>query len=231
LDDVKFGDDGLVPVVVQESGTGEVLMAAWANREALELTLERGEMVFWSRSRREIWHKGLTSGNRMKLMELRADCDCDTLLALVTPSGPACHTGEWSCFFRRLPSLTKRAKSAKCAKNAEDKDAAEESREADTDADAGTFPGRLFRYLETRAKDSPEESYTARLLASGRSRVAQKVGEEGVETALALAAGDAENFRYEAADLLYHLEVACIAAGVPFSDVLRELESRHNPSG
>jgi phosphoribosyl-ATP pyrophosphohydrolase/phosphoribosyl-AMP cyclohydrolase len=234
LDDVKFGDDGLVPVVVQESGTGEVLMTAWANREAIELTLERGEMVFWSRSRREIWHKGLTSGNRMKLMELRADCDCDTLLALVTPSGPACHTGEWSCFFRRLSDRAKSAKlaeSAKCTENAEGEESAEESCEAGAGTDVGTFLGRLFRYLETRAKDSPDKSYTARLLASGRSRVAQKVGEEGVETALALATGDAENFRYEAADLLYHLEVACIAAGVPFSDVLRELESRHKPSG
>ncbi|MDR1020346.1 MAG: bifunctional phosphoribosyl-AMP cyclohydrolase/phosphoribosyl-ATP diphosphatase HisIE [Synergistaceae bacterium] len=206
LDDVKFDRDGLVPVVVQDSGTGEVLMAAWANREALELTVERGEMVFWSRSRREIWHKGLTSGNRMKLMELRADCDGDTLLALVTPAGPACHTGAVSCFFRRLPQVGPEA-----------------------DADAGTFPGRLFRYLESRAGDSPEESYTARLLASGRSRVAQKVGEEGVETALALATGDAEGFRYEAADLLYHLEVACISAGVPFQSVLLELKSRHKP--
>ncbi|MDR0649764.1 MAG: bifunctional phosphoribosyl-AMP cyclohydrolase/phosphoribosyl-ATP diphosphatase HisIE [Synergistaceae bacterium] len=206
LDDVKFDRDGLVSVVVQDSGTGEVLMAAWANREALELTVERGEMVFWSRSRREIWHKGLTSGNRMKLTELRADCDGDTLLALVTPSGPACHTGAVSCFFRRLPIDGPEAGS-----------------------DVGTFLGRLFRYLESRAEDAPEESYTARLLASGRSRVAQKVGEEGVETALALATGDADGFRCEAADLLYHLEVACISAGVPLQSVLLELKSRHKP--
>ncbi|MDR1514993.1 MAG: bifunctional phosphoribosyl-AMP cyclohydrolase/phosphoribosyl-ATP diphosphatase HisIE [Synergistaceae bacterium] len=208
LDDVKFAGDGLAPVVVQDSGTGEVLMVAWANREALELTIERGEMVFWSRSRREIWHKGLTSGNKMKLMELRADCDGDTLLALVTPAGPACHTGAASCFFRRL---------------------APDGTELNEASDTGTFLGRLFKYLETRAADSPSESYTARLLASGRSRVAQKVGEEGVETALALATGDAENFRYEAADLLYHLEVACICAGVPLNSVLAELKSRHKP--
>ena len=209
IDDVRFGDDGLVTVVVQDAGTGEVLMTAWANREALELTLERGEMVFWSRSRREIWHKGLESGNRMKLMELRADCDCDTLLALVEPSGPACHTGKVSCFFRRISDSPAGTRGS--------------------NADAGTFLGRLFRYLEARAKDSPEESYTARLLASGRSRVAQKVGEEGVETALALSTGDCENFRCEAADLLYHLEVACVSAGVPFSDVLKELQGRHKP--
>ncbi|MDR3321257.1 MAG: bifunctional phosphoribosyl-AMP cyclohydrolase/phosphoribosyl-ATP diphosphatase HisIE [Synergistaceae bacterium] len=200
---IKFDADGLVPVVVQDSDTGEVLMVAWANEEALRLTAERGEMVFWSRSRGEIWHKGLTSGNRLKVREMRSDCDSDALLALVVPSGPACHTGERSCFFRRVLEVG--------------------------DSDAGTFLGRLYRYLEARAKDSPEASYTARLLERGRSRVAQKVGEEGVETALALATGDAENFRYEAADLLYHLQVACLAAGVPFADVLRELKSRHKP--
>lgn len=200
---IKFDADGLVPVVVQDSDTGEVLMVAWANEEALRLTAERGEMVFWSRSRREIWHKGLTSGNRLKVLEIRSDCDGDTLLALVAPSGPACHTGERSCFFKSVLDVG--------------------------DSDAGTFLGRLYRYLEVRSKDSPEASYTARLLERGRSRVAQKVGEEGVETALALATGDAENFRYEAADLLYHLQVACIAAGVPFADVLRELKSRHKP--
>jgi phosphoribosyl-ATP pyrophosphohydrolase/phosphoribosyl-AMP cyclohydrolase len=200
---VKFGEDGLVPVVVQDSDTGELLMLAWANAESLALTVERGEMVFWSRSRREIWHKGLTSGNRLELRELKVDCDGDALLALVKAAGPACHTGERSCFFTSLAS--------------------------NGDSDAGTFLGKLFRYLESRAKDQPEESYTARLIKSGRSRVAQKVGEEGVETALALATGDSENFRYEAADLLYHLQVACVAAGVSFSDVLYELKSRHRP--
>lgn len=203
---VKFDERGLVVVVVQDAGTGEVLMTAWANEEALRLTSERGELVLWSRSRQEIWHKGLTSGSRMKVLEIRADCDCDTLLALVEPAGPACHTGERTCFFTSL------FKSGKAS------------------PDAGTFLGRLARYLKTRAKDSPEESYTARLLARGARRVAQKVGEEGVETALALAAGDAENFRCEAADLLYHLQVACIAADVAFEDVLRELMSRHRAS-
>ncbi|MDR3254050.1 MAG: bifunctional phosphoribosyl-AMP cyclohydrolase/phosphoribosyl-ATP diphosphatase HisIE [Synergistaceae bacterium] len=197
----KFDRDGLVTVVVQDSDTAEVLMVAWANEEALRLTAERGEMVFWSRSRNEIWHKGLTSGNRLKVREIRLDCDGDALLALVEPTGPACHTGERSCFFKRVLEVG--------------------------DSDAGTFLGKLFRYLETRSKDSPEESYTARLLGMGMSRVAQKVGEEGVETALAVATGDAAGFRYEAADLLYHLQVACIAAGVPFADILKELKSRH----
>ncbi len=203
FENVKFDEKGLVAVVAQDSNTGEVLMTAWANEEALRLTTERGELVLWSRSRGEIWHKGLTSGNRMKVLEIRSDCDGDTLLALVEPMGPACHTGERTCFFTSL------------------------YRREDAASDAGTFLGRLARYLQKRAQDSPEESYTARLLAKGPARVAQKVGEEGVETALALATGDRENFRYEAADLLYHLEVACIAADVPLEEVLRELMSRH----
>lgn len=199
---VKFDDKGLVTVVVQDNDTAEVLMTAWANEEALARTVECGELVLWSRSRSEIWHKGLTSGNRMKVVELKIDCDGDTLLALVEPAGPACHTGERTCFFESAAGSGEKP-------------------------GIGTFLPRLFRYLEKRAGDSPEESYTARLLAEGSARVAQKVGEEGVETALALATADRDNFRYEAADLLYHLQVACIAAGVPFVEVIRELESRH----
>ncbi|GHV51116.1 histidine biosynthesis bifunctional protein HisIE [Synergistales bacterium] len=201
MKDIKFDGDGLVPIILQDTDTGEVLMMAWANGESLRLSEESGEMVFWSRSRREIWHKGLTSGNRMTLRELRLDCDGDAILALVEPMGPACHTGKRSCFSE---SLLKKG-----------------------ETEAGTFLGQLFRYLEKRANDSPEESYTARLIAEGRSRVAQKVGEEGVETALALATGDDDNFRYEAADLLYHLEVACVSAKIPLRDVIYELKSRH----
>ncbi|MEG1824511.1 MAG: bifunctional phosphoribosyl-AMP cyclohydrolase/phosphoribosyl-ATP diphosphatase HisIE [Cloacibacillus sp.] len=197
---IKFDDKGLVPVVVQDAVTAEVLMTAWANREALEETAARGEMVFWSRSRNALWRKGETSGNTMKLLALRADCDGDTLLAQVEPAGPACHTGERSCFYRNLWGAS---------------------------ADEATFLGRLWKFLELRKEDDPKESYTARLLASGLSRVAQKVGEEGVEAALACATKDRDGFRYEAADLLYHLLVACIASGVPLPEVLRELASRH----
>lgn len=204
LANVKFDERGLVPVVAQDATTGEVLMVAWANEEALRRTAACGELVLWSRSRGEIWHKGATSGNRMKVAALRVDCDGDTLLVSVVPTGPACHTGERSCFYRELY--------------------------ATGEPEVGTFLGQLARYLAHRADDSPEESYTARLLGSGPARVAQKVGEEGVETALALATGDRENFRYEAADLIFHLQVACIAARVPFEEVLRELKSRHKPT-
>ena len=198
--ELHFDEAGLIPVVAQDAATGEVLMVAWANKEALLLTIERGELVLWSRSRKELWHKGATSGNRMNVLELCVDCDGDTLLALVEPMGPACHTGERSCFFRSLWGNAARE---------------------------GTFLGRLWRYLEKRSMDSPEESYTAKLIARGRKRVGQKVGEEGVETALAVATDDRDNFRYEAADLLYHLLVACISMKVPLTELLKELESRH----
>lgn len=196
---VKFDERGLVPVVVQDAVTAEVLMTAWANAEALNKTAELGELVFWSRSRAKLWHKGETSGNKMLLRELRSDCDGDTLLALVEPLGPACHTGERSCFFRSIYG---------------------------DDSNECSFLGRLWRYLNVRKNDAPEISYTARLLNAGPSRVAQKVGEEGVETALACALGDKSAFRYEAADLLYHMLVACISTDVPFSDILRELALR-----
>jgi phosphoribosyl-AMP cyclohydrolase/phosphoribosyl-ATP pyrophosphohydrolase/phosphoribosyl-AMP cyclohydrolase len=102
LSEIKYDVNGLVPAIVQDAATKEVLMMAWMNAEALRLTLERGEAVFWSRSRQEIWHKGATSGNVQKVVEVRVDCDADTLLVLVEPAGPACHTGERSCFYRNI---------------------------------------------------------------------------------------------------------------------------------
>ncbi len=200
LDSVRFDEQGLIPVIVQDVLSGEVLMMAWANRESLELTASTEDMTFWSRSRKELWRKGATSGNTMKVLELRADCDGDALLAIVEPSGPACHTGERSCFFNVL---------------------------TDRCEGKGTFPGVLWRYLEQRRHDDPEESYTARLLARGARRVAQKVGEEGVETALAVAAGDKKEAVCEAADLLYHLQVALLASGLSPRDIYAELERRH----
>ena len=198
---VKFDEKGLVPIVVQDSISAEVLMTAWANEESLKLTAISGKLTLWSRSRKEIWEKGSTSGNVIKVIEFRIDCDGDTLLAIVEPSGPACHTGKRTCFYRSLWGT-------------------ENSTES-------TFLGRLWYCLNKRKLESPEESYTARLLAKGHSRVAQKVGEEGVETAIAAATGDKNGFRYEAADLLYHLLVACISIGVPFNEVLTELASRN----
>lgn len=198
---IKFDEKGLVPVIVQDYISGEVLMLAYANEESLKLTQEKGDLVFWSRSRKELWHKGATSGNFMRVVELRLDCDGDSVLAIVNPAGPACHTGENSCFFTSVFGKE--------------------------NSTAMTFLGRLWYYLNIRKNESPEVSYTARLLASGSKRVAQKVGEEGVETALACATRDKQNFRYEAADLLYHLLVSCIDTGVSFLEVLEEIASRY----
>lgn len=199
LENIRFDNQGLVPVIVQDVLSGEVLMMAWASRESLEKTLETGEMVFWSRSREKLWRKGEESGNVLKLKELRLDCDGDTLLAQVEPTGPACHTGERSCFYTLLTPLFR---------------------------GKGTFPGILWRSLQKRRLDDPKESYTARLLSRGPRRVAQKVGEEGVETALAVAAGDRKETITEAADLLYHLQVALMAAGVSPCEIYEELEAR-----
>ena len=197
---VRFDAMGLVPVVAQDAESGEVLMVAWANLEALEETIRSGELTFFSRSRGRLWKKGETSGNTLRLVEMNIDCDGDTLLALVEPSGPACHTGERTCFFRSLWG------------------------EGGTDC---TFWGQLWRALKERRHAPVNESYTARLLSEGPSRVAQKVGEEGVETALAVALEDRKGTLYEAADLLYHLLVALISLDLKPVDVLRELRVRH----
>lgn len=141
LDTLTFDDAGLLPVVVQDAATRAVLMVAWANREALERTLESGEMHFWSRSRRELWHKGATSGNTQRLVSLHADCDADTLLALVEPAGPACHTGETSCFGEPEPPSPDLVLPA------------------------------LWAVLESRARELPENSYTTRLLSDENLRL------------------------------------------------------------
>lgn len=203
IDLINFGENGLVPVIAQDAETGEVLMLAWANRESLLETERLGELVFFSRSRKKLWHKGSTSGNTLEVLEIRRDCDSDTLLVIVKPKGPACHTGAFSCF------------------SVHNKDT----------RDFATFPGKLWRYLKERSVASPDESYTAKIIGEGISRTAQKVGEEGVETAIAAATGDIGSFIGEAADLVYHLFVCCIALDVEPSRIWEELEGRHKKRG
>jgi phosphoribosyl-ATP pyrophosphohydrolase/phosphoribosyl-AMP cyclohydrolase len=204
LSTLQFDDRGLIPVVVQDVGTGAVLMMAWANREALDRTLSTGEVWFWSRSRQSLWRKGETSGNTLTLVSITADCDADTLLVRALPAGPACHRGTRTCF----------------------------------DPDPARLElGWLAEVLRSRAGADPETSYTARLLAKGIERIAQKVGEEGVETALAavslqLRGEDGGQERRsalvgEAADLLYHLLVLLQATGVEPDEIAGELLRRH----
>lgn len=186
---------GLAPAVVQDAATLQVLMLAYMDRAALNETLESGEATFFSRSRGRRWRKGETSGNRLAVRNVQLDCDGDTLLVLVAPSGPACHRDTITCF-------------------------------GDEPAVGVGMLGALERTIVSRAQASAEESYTARLLAKGAKRIAQKVGEEGLETALAGAAGEPAEVCEEAADLLYHLTVLLHARGLALDDVMQVLKRR-----
>jgi phosphoribosyl-ATP pyrophosphohydrolase/phosphoribosyl-AMP cyclohydrolase len=200
VDQVDFAKgDGLVPAVVQDAGSGAVLMLGYMNREALEQTLARRRAVFFSRSKQRLWEKGETTGHTLDVVDVALDCDADTVLLTAHPRGPACHNGTRTCF-------------------------GDESRTAAGDI---AFLATLEKVVEQRASQKPETSYTARLLEKGIAKVAQKVGEEGVETALAGVAEGADKLVEESADLLFHLLVLLRARGVPLRDVMRTLESRH----
>jgi phosphoribosyl-ATP pyrophosphohydrolase/phosphoribosyl-AMP cyclohydrolase len=190
---------GLVPAIVQDSATLQVLMLAYMDRAALQETLQSGEATFFSRSRGGRWRKGESSGNRMKVTNVQLDCDGDTLLVSVAPGGPACHRGTVTCW----------------------------------GDEAAIGIGRLAaleRTIVARARASQAQSYTAKLLAKGPKRIAQKVGEEGVETALAGAAGEPGEVCEEAADLLYHLTVLLHARGLALEDVMQVLKARAEKS-
>ncbi len=198
IDGVDFAKGGgLVPVVVQDAATLQVLTLAYMDRAALGETLSSGEATFFSRSRGGRWRKGETSGNRLDVVSITADCDGDALMLKVRPRGPACHLGRTSCF-------------------------------GEEDAPGLGRLGRLEATIAARAGADPATSWTARLLAEGPKRAAQKVGEEGVETALAGAAGPDEELVSEAADLLYHLLVLLRARGLPLQAALDVLTTRAN---
>lgn len=199
LDEISFDERGLVPCVVQDEATGEVLMLAYANRKALELTLETGEMHFFSRSRDEIWRKGETSGATMAVRQLRYDCDGDAVLAIVAPAGPACHTGERTCFYRGFDGEPRRG-------------AFEE------------LPA-LERTLKSRAAERPEGSYTVQLL-DNPTLIGEKVEEEAEEVVRAAREETDERVAEEAADVIYHLAVLLASRGVPLSAVMEELNGR-----
>jgi len=187
--------DGLLPAVVQDSATGQLLMLGYMSRDALAETLEKGRAVFHSRSKGRLWEKGETSGNTLAVSEVRADCDGDALLVKAEPAGPTCHLGTVSCF--------------------------------GGGEDGPGFLGALRRIVAARASSDPAQSYTARLLADGPARIAQKVGEEGVELALAAVGRDREGCIEEAADLLYHVTVLMEARGFGWEEVAAALRGRH----
>ena len=209
---VKFGADGLVPVVTQESRSGDVLMVAFANQDALERTLATGLAHYFSRSRGVLWQKGEASTHVQRVVEVRLDCDADTLLYRVEQTGPACHTGARTCFSTVIERSGGLADSG-------------------TPTTAGEDPGghlltRLAGTIRSRAVQRPQGSYTAKLLAEGIGKISQKVGEEAVEVVVAANSEDEERLASEAADLLYHLLVLLQARGVPLDVVLQELERR-----
>lgn len=213
LDSLTWNDQGLIPVIAQSVADGEVLMMAWANREALEKSLLTGELHFWSRSRGALWKKGETSGNVLTLSSLHTDCDADTLLALVSPAGPACHTGDDTCFGELFDP----------GEIVPDP-AATGSPDAPAITAETTLPA-VFATLEARLRDRPEGSYTVKLLDDENLRI-KKIGEEAAELVHALSKGQKARAAEEAADLIYHTLAALLAEGVTLSDVLRELESR-----
>jgi len=197
---ISFDENGLVPCVTQDWRTGEVLTLAYMNRAALDRTIETGEVHFWSRSRAELWHKGATSGNVQRVRTLRYDCDADAVLALVEPAGPACHTGERTCFHRTL--------------------------EGEPNIAPHEALAALQRTLDDRRGRMPEGSYTTRLLKGGPEAIGAMIEEEAEETARAGREESDERLLSEAADLLYHLGVMLEARGIGFADALEELTAR-----
>jgi phosphoribosyl-ATP pyrophosphohydrolase/phosphoribosyl-AMP cyclohydrolase len=228
FEELNFDEKGLVPCVAQDFASGEVLTLAYASEESLRLTVETGEVHFYSRSRGEIWRKGETSGNVLRLKQLRVDCDGDAVVALVDPSGPACHTGERSCFFRELGGPAAGASDAPAA--APDVPAAE--------SDAPSAAGEpapvshealavLERTLRSRAAERPEGSYTVKLLDDPQL-IGEKVEEEAEEVARAAREESDRRVAEEAADLLYHLSVLLASRDVPQSAVMDVLNGRRS---
>ena len=192
--------DGLVPAVIQDAVSGAVLMLGYMNREALRATEESRRVTFWSRSKERLWTKGESSGNFMEVREIAIDCDGDTLLISAAPMGPACHTGSRTCWRENAPRSA---------------------------AEGLAFLGTLERVIEQRIAERPAGSYTTKLLAEGTLRIAQKVGEEGLELALAAVAQSDREIVGEAADLLYHAMLLLQVKGLSLANVIAELESRH----
>ena len=200
LDQVKFDEKGLVPAIVQDLYTKQVLTLAYMNKESLAITLKEGKTCFWSRSRQELWLKGETSGNYQHVVSITADCDSDALVVQVIKDGPACHTGAESCFFNEVA-------------------ASEEL----TDF---SYQG-LYELIEGRKSEPKEGSYTTYLFEKGMDKILKKVGEESTEVIIGAAKGDKEEATYEIADLAYHIMVMMVEMGIGITDVTKELASRH----
>lgn len=202
---MRFDEKALIPAIVQHARSGEVLMLGFMNEDALRRTVESGLVTFWSRSRQALWQKGETSGNVLRLVEIRQDCDGDALLVLAEPAGPTCHTGEPSCFHTTLDGAPA----------------------------AGRVPASLILtqigdVIARRAAERPEGSYTVKLLDGGVDRIGKKIGEEAAEVIIAAKNAAPDELRWELADLLYHSLVLLAQQGVPLEAVWAELRRRHS---
>jgi phosphoribosyl-ATP pyrophosphohydrolase/phosphoribosyl-AMP cyclohydrolase len=208
---IKWDDAGLVPAVVQDAQSKEVLMMAYMNRESLLLSMENGVTWFWSRSRNELWNKGATSGHTQRIISMAYDCDGDTLIVKVEQKGPACHTGRYSCFFNPI----------EVSGNA----APEET--AQTTAERFATIGQLESVIAERYAERPEGSYTTYLFEKGVDKILKKVGEEASEVIIAAKNKDNDELRSEVSDLIFHLMVLLRERGLPLDDVIREINGRH----
>lgn len=202
MSEIQFDQQGLVPVIVQDARSKEVLTLAYMNEESYGKTIETGETWFYSRSRQELWHKGATSGNTQKVVAMRADCDSDALVVEVIPNGPACHTGATSCFHKTI---------------------------IEKSADFGSLDilHTLKTVIEQREQQMPEGAYTTYLFEKGVDKIGKKVGEEATEVVIAAKNRDAEELKWESADLLYHLLVLLQEQKLDLYDVLGVLQQRH----
>ena len=198
INDLKYNEKGLIPTIIVDARTGKVLMLAYMNKESLEITIQEERTCFYSRSRNELWRKGETSGNVQNVVSIATDCDCDTLLINVIPAGPACHTGNESCFFNVLLE----------------------------NSAPFTVEG-LMELIKGRKIDKKEGSYTTYLFEKGRDKILKKVGEEATEVIIAGKANDTAETIYELADLFYHALVLMADMDISVDDVMKELASRH----
>ncbi|KGP72893.1 bifunctional phosphoribosyl-AMP cyclohydrolase/phosphoribosyl-ATP diphosphatase HisIE [Pontibacillus yanchengensis] len=204
IEEIQFDEQGLVPAIVQDAQSKEVLTLAYMNQEAVEKSMETGETVFYSRSRQELWHKGATSGNTQAIHSMKYDCDQDAVLVQVIPNGPACHKGDYSCFSTTF-----------YGKQTEPSDHRYQ------------ILDELQRVLSERKATLPEGSYTSEMFQNGVDRIAKKVTEEAGEVIIAAKNDDHEELTWETADLLFHTLMLLTERGLPFDDVLRALEERH----
>ena len=224
--EIKFDERGLVPVVVRDARTGEVLTLAYMNAESLRRTLDSGETWFWSRSRAALWHKGETSGHTQRVVSVSADCDRDALLVSVNPAGPACHTGTRTCFERAGDETARRAEPPPATG---ERDAAANGGGGCGEVsapDLGSELRRLHSLVTTRRAERPAGSYTTYLFDAGLDKILKKLGEESAETIIAAKNPERGPLVAEAADLLYHLVVLLVERGVAAEDIAAELARR-----